>query len=92
MRFIWVIAMAIEFKTIVVCPYCGIENRVTIKELEDGYWTPPFLHTCDLESGGCDIEFVVAPKIEVTARIFKIAWDKEWYPHIDEAVCEQSND
>lgn len=54
----------------VKCPYCGHENRVLV-EIQNGIQKRE-VTTCDLDSGGCDKDFVIHPKVEVSADVYKI--------------------
>ena len=50
------------------CPYCGILNAVVFDETESRC-----IHSCDVESGGCDKDFAVYFKVEVTAKTAEIS-------------------
>lgn len=56
--------MRVEVK----CPYCGFTNNAFI---EKDYWRSRVI-ICDIDAGGCEKEFVVRTKKEITAETFKI--------------------
>lgn len=52
------------------CPYCGHEN---ITKLETDYAFPDKeIVTCDVEFGGCDRDYVIDPKINITVDVYGI--------------------
>lgn len=62
--------MAINLYTRVLCPYCGLENNVLLDI--DSHYIQKRIVECDIEKGGCDKEFVIAPRLEITADVYKI--------------------
>ena len=57
------------------CPYCGILNAVVFDETENRC-----IHSCDVESGGCDKDFAVYLEVKVTARIATIQGEQNGTP------------
>ena len=52
-----------ETSVAVQCPYCGIENRFSVKAHPQRDWQ---VRWCDWGSkGGCDLPFVVEIEIEI---------------------------
>ena len=62
--------MSVKLSVNVNCPYCGIINNVILNI--DGRYIPKQLVTCEIEMGGCDKDFVIEPKFEITANVYKI--------------------
>ena len=62
--------MSINLSVKVICPYCGLENEVILNV--DSRFIPKKIVTCDIEMGGCDKDFVIAPRLEITADVYKI--------------------
>ena len=62
--------MSINLSLRVLCPYCGLENNVLLDI--DGHYIPKQIVTCDIEKGGCDKDFVIDPRLKVTAGVYKI--------------------
>lgn len=65
-----VMKMSINLSMSVRCPYCGLENIVPVDI--DGRFIPKKIVTCDIDMGGCDRDFVIDPRIKVTADVYKI--------------------
>lgn len=61
-----------SLETIVICPYCG--HRNTFKT-EKAYGRE--LYTCDLESGGCDGDFVIEYRAHITTDTKRIEGEKK---------------
>ena len=57
--------MRIEVK----CPYCGTLNKVSVAS--EHYWHPRVV-TCDIDEGGCERDFVLKVKKEISTETFKI--------------------
>ncbi len=51
----------------VKCPYCGFVNKVSV----ENYWHPRVV-TCDIDEGGCERDFVLKVKKEISTETFKI--------------------
>ena len=62
--------MSINLSLSVLCPYCGLENNVLLDI--DSHYIPKQIVTCDIEKGGCDKDFVIDPRLKVTADVYKI--------------------
>ena len=62
--------MSINLSVKVICPYCGLENEVNLNI--DSRFIPKKIVTCDIEMGGCDKDFVIDPRLKVTAGVYKI--------------------
>jgi hypothetical protein len=62
--------MSINLSLRVLCPYCGLENEGILNI--DSHYIPKKIVTCDIEMGGCDKDFVIAPRLEITADVYKI--------------------
>lgn len=52
----------IHLSATVDCPYCATRNNFLIEHLGRR------IVTCDLVQGGCDNEFLLAPRVECTAN------------------------
>lgn len=50
------------------CPYCGFINTVFV---EKDYCHPKVV-TCDIDEGGCERDFVLKVKKEISTETFKI--------------------
>ena len=59
-------------RTEVYCPYCGHINTY-FYEIQSRY-IPKQIVTCDIDQGGCDMDFVIAPKVQInlSADVYKI--------------------
>lgn len=62
--------MSINLSVNVRCPYCGLENNVILNI--DSRFIPKQIVTCDIDIGGCDKDFVIDPRLKVTADAYKI--------------------
>jgi len=62
--------MSINLSVKVICPYCRLENNVLLNI--DSRFIPKQIVTCDFEKGGCDKDFVIKPRFEIIADVYKI--------------------
>lgn len=62
--------MSVKVSINVNCPYCGLINNVILNI--DSRYIPKQIVTCDIETGGCDSDFVIDPHFEITAGVYKI--------------------
>lgn len=51
----------------VKCPYCGFVNKISV----ENHWRPGVV-TCDVDKGGCERDFVLKVKHEISTETFKI--------------------
>lgn len=60
--------------TLVKCPYCGIENKVTVyaDQLHG-----KLLMYCDLEIGGCDEQFAYSVDFSIETETYKLVKTEE---------------
>ena len=60
--------MSINLSVNVRCPYCGLENEGILNI--DSHYISKKIVTCDIEMGGCDKDFIINPRLEITADVY----------------------
>jgi len=54
----------------IACPYCGVKQGISVPFYPG--WNPKTLHTCDVDFGGCNRDFVIGIQWSYETEIHKL--------------------